>query len=92
MQTPKGHRKNWWKISGYLKDIPNCFFRYLKSRTRIKERIHGVERADVNGVASTDKDKEDEMSDLCLSISICEPEWTFSRDTSPRCDGHQQAT
>ena len=47
-----------------LKDNPKRFSGYLKSRTRIKERIPDLERLDGNGVSSTDNEKPDELLNI----------------------------
>ena len=46
-------------ICGNLKYNPKRFWGYLKSRTRIKERIPDLERIYGKAVASTDNEKAD---------------------------------
>ena len=74
-------------ICGNLKDNPKRFWGYLKSRTRIKERIPDLERLDGNGVASTDTEKADELSKYFKSVYICELTGTLPMVLHPNVRG-----
>ena len=60
---------------------------YLKSRTRIKERIPDLERLDGNGVASTDNEKANDLSKYFKSVYICEPTGTLPMVLHPNVRG-----
>ena len=74
-------------ICGNLKDNPKRFWGYLKSRTRIKERIPDLERLDRNGVAFTYNEKADELSQFFKSVYIYEPTWTLPNVLHPDVRG-----
>ena len=61
-------------ICGNLKDNPKRFWGYLKSRTRIKERIPDLEKAD-------------ELSKYFKSVYICEPTGTLPMVLHPNVRG-----